>query len=98
MALREKKQVKRSHGTQIVFLVLFSLVTGFFLGLIFAPKKGARFRKELLEGLKEVADRARFSLVEARVMGEELLEKSMEKVGEVSSKIRGKPEEATKKE
>ena len=98
MAGREKKLEKRSHGPQIVFLVLFSIATGFFLGLMFAPKKGVKFRKDLLERIKEVADRAKFSLVEARVMGEGLLEKSMEKVGEVSSKIRGKSEEEAKKE
>jgi len=90
--MEENIKKRKSRSTEIAFLMIFTLALGFFMGLIFAPKKGSKFRKELVERTKDIADRARFSLVEARVMGEELIEKSIGKVGEVSSKLRGNKE------
>jgi len=76
-----------------VFLVaLISMISGFFLGLLFAPQTGGKFRKNLIAKIGDLIDRGKFTLVEAKVIGEEFIEKSKEKVEEVSSKIKKKKE------
>ncbi len=73
----------------VLIIVSFSVFSGFILGLLFAPQSGLKTRKIINEKLKDVIDRGKFTIAEARVVGEELLEKSKEKAGKVSSIIRG---------
>jgi gas vesicle protein len=73
-------------------LISVSVLSGFILGLLFAPQSGLKTRKKLAEKIKDVVDRGKFALIEAKVFSEELLEKGKEKVEKVSSKIKGKSE------
>jgi len=73
----------------ILIVSTVSAFCGFVLGLIFAPQTGRNFRKNLVDKAKDVIDRGKFAVVEARVKAEELLEKSKEKVEEVSAKLTG---------
>ncbi len=74
---------------EILVIILISGFSGFILGLLFAPQSGLKTRKKLVEKLKDIIDRGKFTLTEAKVMSEELLEKGKEKIEKVSSKIRG---------
>lgn len=74
----------------ILIITLVSILSGFILGLLFAPQSGLKTRKYLVEKLKDIIDRGKFTLAEAKVMSGELLEKGKEKVGKVSSKIKRK--------
>jgi len=71
-------------------LISVSVLAGFVLGLLFAPQSGLKTRKKLAEKIKDIVDRGKFALIEAKVFSEELLEKGKEKVEKVSSKIKGK--------
>jgi gas vesicle protein len=73
----------------MLIIVIVSVFSGFILGLLFAPRSGLKTRKIINEKLKDVIDRGKFTICEAKVMGEEILEKSKEKVGKVSSMIKG---------
>ena len=89
------KESSRSGGRssiEAVFIIVFSLFAGFILGLLFAPQSGKKTIRDFAAKLRELEDRGKFALVEAKVMGEELLEKSKERVEEVSSKIKSKIE------
>jgi gas vesicle protein len=78
-------------GLAEMFTVIsVSVLAGFVLGLLFAPQSGLKTRKKLAEKIKDIVDRGKFALIEAKVFSEELLEKGKEKVGKVSSKIKGK--------
>ena len=77
---------------EAVSIIVFSMFAGFILGLLFAPQSGKKTIRDLAVKLRELEDRGKFALVEAKVMGEELLEKSKERVEEVSSKIKSKIE------
>ncbi len=72
----------------ILVIVLVSIFSGYVLGLLLAPQSGFKTRKKVVEKLKEAVDRGKFAVAEAKVMGEELLNKSMEKAGKVSSNIK----------
>ena len=72
----------------VLIIVSLSVFSGFILGLLFAPQSGLKTRKIINEKLKDVMDRGKFTITEARVVGEELLEKGKEKAGKVSSIIR----------
>jgi gas vesicle protein len=86
---KKPPQHKRGHSFGDIFILsLVSAACGFMLGILFAPGSGARTRRILVENIKELIDRGKFVLLEARVMSEELLDKSREKVEEVSSKVR----------
>ncbi|MBA7509598.1 hypothetical protein ES705_01556 [subsurface metagenome] len=76
--------------TEVLIIVSISIFSGFILGLLFAPQSGLKTRKNLIEKLKDIIDRGKFTLVEAKVMGGELLEKGKEKASKISSKIKGK--------
>lgn len=75
---------------EMLSVISVSVLTGFILGLLFAPQSGIKTRKKLTEKMKEIVDRGKFALIEAKVFSEELLEKGKEKVEKVSSKIKGK--------
>ncbi len=75
---------------EILIIVSISIFSGFILGLLFAPQSGLKTRKNLIKKLKDIIDRGKFTLVEAKVMGGELLEKGKEKASKISSKIKGK--------
>ncbi|OPL17471.1 MAG: hypothetical protein AVO38_00325 [delta proteobacterium ML8_D] len=72
----------------ILIIVLVSIFSGYVLGLLLAPQSGLKTRKKVVEKLKEAADRGKFAIAEAKVIGGELLNKSMEKAGKVSSNIK----------
>ena len=61
------------------------MFAGFIIGLLFAPQSGIKSRKVLMDKMAELIDKSKFAMVEARVMGEEFLEKSKEKIEKVSS-------------
>ena len=75
---------------EILIVALISGFSGFILGLLFAPQSGLKTRKKLVEKLKDIIDRGKFTLVEARVLSGELLDKGRETVGKVSSRIKSK--------
>jgi len=74
---------------EVLTVILISIFSGFVLGLLFAPQSGLKTRKKVIEKLKDIIDRGKFTITEAKVVGEELLEKGKEKVGKVSSFIKG---------
>lgn len=76
--------------TEMFTLISVSVLSGFILGLLFAPQSGLKTRKKLTEKIKDIVDRGKFAMIEAKVFSEELLEKGKEKVEKVSSKIKGK--------
>jgi gas vesicle protein len=57
------------------------------LGLLIAPQSGRNFRKYLINRFKEVVDRSKFAVIEARVKTEEIIEKGREKVEGIASKL-----------
>ena len=61
-------------------IALVFMFAGFIMGLLFAPRSGVKSRKVLIDKMAELVDRGKFSLLEAKVMGEELLEKSKDKI------------------
>ena len=74
----------------IFTITVIAAAAGLAMGLLFAPQSGLKTRKKLNNMIKEALDRGRFALLEARVMGEEILEKSIEKAEKVSSKVKNK--------
>jgi len=87
---------KKGHHNRMIrdiaFLIVLSLSVGFMLGLLMAPQSGAKSRKTLLIKLKDFLDKGKFTLLEARVIGEGILEKSKERVEEVSHRLKDKKE------
>lgn len=87
---------KKGHHNRIIrdiaFLIVLSLSVGFMLGLLMAPQSGAKSRRTLLIKLKDFLDKGKFTLLEARVIGEGILEKSKERVEEVSHRLKDKKE------
>lgn len=82
---------KRGIGFGDIFTItVIATVAGLAMGLLFAPQSGLKTREKLNNMIKEALDRGRFALLEARVMGEEILEKSIEKAEKVSSKVKNK--------
>jgi gas vesicle protein len=73
--------------TGILFLMLFTLFFGVFIGFLFAPQTGRKFRETIKYWLNEVVERGKFGLEEVKVMGSELIDKSKEKVERFSSRI-----------
>lgn len=71
-------------------ITLIAAAAGIVMGLLFAPQSGLKTRNILNKKIEELQGRCRFALLEARVMGEEILEKSIEKAEKVSSKVRNK--------
>ena len=71
----------------ILFLMLITLFFGIFIGLLFAPQTGRKFRKAIKYWLGEMVERSKFGLEEVKVMGSEFIDKSKEKVEHLSSKI-----------
>ncbi|MGM0368454.1 MAG: YtxH domain-containing protein [Actinomycetota bacterium] len=88
-----QKEDKAKILREILFIVVISLFSGFILGILLAPQSGSQSRKNSLIKLRDFIDRGKFTLVEAKVIGEGFLEKSKEKVEEVSSKIKNKKDE-----
>ena len=82
---------KRGIGFGDIFTItIIAAAAGLAMGLLFAPQSGLKTREKLNNMIKEALDRGRFALLEARVMGEEILEKSIEKAEKVSSKVKNK--------
>jgi gas vesicle protein len=74
----------------IFTITVIAAAAGIVMGLLFAPQSGLKTRNKLNSIIKEAIDRGKFALLEARVMGEEILEKSIEKAEKVSSKVKNK--------
>jgi gas vesicle protein len=74
----------------IFTITVIAAVAGLAMGLLFAPQSGLKTRNKLNNIIKEAIDRGKFALLEARVMGEEILEKSIEKAEKVSLKVKNK--------
>lgn len=70
------------------FVIFFSLFAGIFIGFLIAPQSGRRFRKSLKSWLNEMVERGKFTIEEAKVYGNEFLDKSRERVESFSSKIK----------
>jgi len=81
---------KNNNHSAVIFLcsIFFSLSAGIFIGFLFAPKSGARFRKDLKSWLTELIERGKFTVEEAIVYGSEFIDKSREKVEDLSSRIK----------
>ncbi|MDD3818574.1 MAG: YtxH domain-containing protein [Actinomycetota bacterium] len=71
-------------------IVLASVFSGFLLGLLFAPRSGYRTRKIIEENVKDLADRGKFTLAKARIICENLLDKSKNIVDRVSNIVKDK--------
>ena len=85
------KPKKSGIGIGGIFTItVIAAAAGLAMGLLFAPQSGLKTRKKLNNMIEEALDRGRFALLEARVMGEEILEKSIEKAEKVSSKVKNK--------
>lgn len=82
--MNDKNKIKynESNSGRIcrdIFITSFiAASTGFFLGLLFAPQSGKKFRGILLDKIKVALDRSKFAFIEARVKAEEFLEKSIQ--------------------
>ena len=88
---RNKKEKKsRISIGDILGIAVVAAAAGFVTGLLFAPQSGAKTRRILNTAIAELADRFKFLLLEARVMSEELVEKSRIKADEISSKVKSK--------
>lgn len=72
------------------FIVIILLFTGFTLGLLFAPESGRKFRKRVINRLRDFIDKGKFTWLEAKIIGEDLFEKGRERVEKASSKIKSK--------
>ncbi len=92
MVMRTEHEINNRIIRDIIFLVLLSLCLGFMLGLLLAPQSGRKSRRTMYIKLKDFIDKGKFTLLEARVIGEGLLEKSKERVEEVSHKLKDKKE------
>jgi polyhydroxyalkanoate synthesis regulator phasin len=71
----------------IFCIMIISIFSGFVLGLILAPMTGKNFKKYMMCKIRDIVDRGKFTIVEAKVRAEELIEKGKEKVEEVSAKM-----------
>ena len=88
--MSEKNKDTHSSGKLIVgilFLMLFTLSFGVFIGFLFAPQAGRKFREAIKYWLNEMVERGKFGLEEVKVMGSEFIDKSKEKVEHFSSRI-----------
>jgi len=74
----------------IFAITVIAAAAGIVMGLLFAPQSGLKTRKILNNKIKDLIDRGKFAMLEVRVMGEEILEKGMEKAEKVSSKVKNK--------
>jgi len=73
---------------EISMAIIFSVFSGFILGLLFAPQSGLKTRSKIAENVRDTADRLKFMLAEARVVGEDFLDRSVQKISEMSSAIK----------
>jgi len=88
--MKKQNNISTSRLILIIFFIaLASLFFGVFIGLLIAPKTGRRFREMLKNWLTEMVDRGKFTFEEAKVYGNEFIEKSKERVESLSSKIFG---------
>jgi len=84
------------HLFRDIFIVsLVAAFAGFMLGLLFAPESGREFRKRLVKQFKDVVDRSKFAVIEAKVMAEEIIDKSRSKADQIieGTKSKNTPEE-----
>ncbi|MBM3708429.1 MAG: YtxH domain-containing protein [Actinobacteria bacterium] len=87
MNKKNSKNLSVSIFRDIFIISLLSAFSGFVLGLLFAPQSGRNFRKYLSSRFREVVDRSKFAVIEARIKAEEIIEKSREKVEKAASRF-----------
>ena len=94
--MAKKKTNSTGHLFRDIFIVsLVAAFAGFLLGLLFAPQSGREFRKRLAEYFKDAVDRSKFAVIEAKVMAEEIIDKSRSKADRI---IEGTKAQKTPKE
>ena len=71
----------------ILFLMLFTLFFGVFIGFLFAPQTGRKFREAIKYWLGEMVERGKYGIEEVKVLGGEFIDKGKERVEHFSSKI-----------
>jgi gas vesicle protein len=82
-------QKNNNHSAKkIVCGIFFSLFAGIFIGFLFAPKSGTKLREDIKYWLGEMIDRGKFTIEEAKVYGSEFFDKNLERVENLSSKIK----------
>jgi gas vesicle protein len=86
----ENKDICRKGAGDIFMITVIAAAAGFVSGLLFAPRSGKETRKLLNNSLRDLLDRIRFIMLEARVKGEEFIEKGMEKAEKASPRIKEK--------
>ena len=92
----KKKNNSTGHLFRDIFIVsLVAAFAGFILGLLFAPQSGREFRKRLAEYSKYAIERGKFAVIEAKVMAEEIIDKSRSKADQI---IEGTKAQKTSKE
>lgn len=77
------KSIADFFGVALVFMF-----AGFIMGLLFAPQSGTKTRGILMDRLAELVDKSKFAMLEVRVKGEELLEKSKEHIEKASNRVK----------
>jgi gas vesicle protein len=63
-----ESKIKADSSADRIIIIMLSMFAGFILGLLFAPQSGRKFRKDLAIKLKDLIDRGKFTLVEAKVI------------------------------
>ncbi len=80
----KKNNNSTGHLFRDLFIVsLIAALAGFVMGLLFAPQTGRELRKKLVEQFKEVIDRSKFAVVEAKVIAEEIIDKGRSKADRI---------------
>jgi len=77
------KSIADFFGIALVFMF-----AGFIMGLLFAPQSGTKTRGILMDRIAELVDKSKFAMLEARVKGEEILEKSKEHIEKASNRVK----------